>query len=599
MAEANKTIRVGGAAGFWGEASLATKQLLDGGDLDYLVYDYLAEITMAILSRMKAKDPTQGFATDFVSAAMGPNLSQIAEQKVKVISNAGGVNPKACAEALRATIADQGLNLKVATVEGDDILPLLAGMDVSSFKEMFTGADFPELSKVASANAYLGAFPIAEALKQGADIVVTGRCVDSAVTLAACIDAFGWKTKDFDHLASGSLAGHLLECGPQATGGNFTDWQQVPSGFENIGYPIAEIERNGDFVITKPGKTAGLVSVGTISEQMLYEIGDPQAYELPDVSCDFSAVKISQQGPDRVAVTGTKGWTPSNQYKVCLTHHQGFRIGHLFGYYGMEAEAAAEAFARASVERAERALREAGLAGFRETSVEILGAESQYGNERRCLAAREVTLKLAAIHDSPKGAAMLIKEATGLALSAPPGLCGFAGARPKPSPILALFSFLLPKDRVSVKIADEAGEKEWLAPKFEQEQKAIDQPAEPSLPLNDDLIQVPLVNLAWARSGDKGNKANIGVIARKAEYLPFIWQALSTERVQELFSHFSEGAVHRFLLPGPKAINFVLDQALGGGGVSSLRNDPQGKGYSQLLLEALIPIPKDLMEESR
>ena len=199
MAEANKTIRVGGAAGFWGEASLATKQLLDGGDLDYLVYDYLAEITMAILSRMEAKDPTQGFATDFVSAAMAPKLAEIAEQKVKVISNAGGVNPKACAEALRATIADQGLNLKVATVEGDDILPLLAGMDVSSFKEMFTGADFPELSKVASANAYLGAFPIAEALKQGADIVVTGRCVDSAVTLAACIDAFGWKTKDFDH----------------------------------------------------------------------------------------------------------------------------------------------------------------------------------------------------------------------------------------------------------------------------------------------------------------------------------------------------------------------------------------------------------------
>ena len=246
-------LRIGGASGFWGDAARATPQLLSVEGLDYIVYDYLAEITMSIMARARAKDELKGYASDFVSAAMKPNLSLIAERGIKVISNAGGVNPEACVKALRQVIAEQGLNLSVACVIGDDLISSKESMQTSGTTEMFSGTAFPSSEKILSINAYLGAFPIAQALTAGADIVVTGRCVDSAVTLGACIHAFGWRRDDLDQLAMGSLAGHILECGPQATGGNFTDWEQV-QGMSDMGYPIAEIAADGSFVCTKIGR---------------------------------------------------------------------------------------------------------------------------------------------------------------------------------------------------------------------------------------------------------------------------------------------------------------------------------------------------------
>ena len=286
-----KTIKIGGASGYWGESAMATPQLLKAGDLDYLVYDYLAEITMSIMARMKMKNPEAGFATDFVDLVMKPFLPQIAKSGVKIIANAGGTNPESCGKAVRALIAEKYLNLKVAVITGDDLLASKDKIAAENHTDMFSGAPFPPVEKIASINAYLGAFPIAKALDMGADIVITGRCVDSAVTLGACIHEFGWGVTDWDLLASGSLAGHILECGPQATGGNFTDWEDA-GDIANIGYPIAEINVDGSFVTTKPGSTGGIVNVGTVSEQMLYEIGDPQAYILPDVICDFSQVTI-------------------------------------------------------------------------------------------------------------------------------------------------------------------------------------------------------------------------------------------------------------------------------------------------------------------
>ena len=299
----DKTLRIAGASGFWGDASHATSQLLHQAKVDFIVYDYLAEITMSIMARARAKKPETGYALDFVSAAMKPNLKEIARQGVKIVSNAGGVNPQACADALRAVIAEQGLDLQVACVLGDDLLDQSAHLAAQHCSEMFSAEPFPAVDKIASINAYLGAFPVALALEQGADIVITGRCVDSAVTLGACINHFGWGRDDLDQLAMGSLAGHILECGPQATGGNFTDWELVES-LETIGYPIAEISADGSFLCSKPADTGGLVSVGTVAEQMVYEIGDPQAYILPDVVCDFSQVKLEQVGDDLVAVSG-------------------------------------------------------------------------------------------------------------------------------------------------------------------------------------------------------------------------------------------------------------------------------------------------------
>lgn len=596
----DRILRIGGASGFWGDAARATPQLLDAESLDYIVYDYLAEITMSIMARACSQDDSKGYALDFISAAMKPNLVKIARRGIKVIANAGGVNPEACADALRAVIAEQGLDLQVACVVGDDLLPRAGEFEAEGVTEMFSGEAFPAADSLQSINAYLGAFPIARALQQGADIVVTGRCVDSAVTLGACIHAFGWGRDDLDQLAMGSLAGHILECGPQATGGNFTDWEQV-QGMANIGYPIAEVYADGSFVCTKPAGTGGLVNVGTVSEQMLYEIGDPQAYILPDVVCDFSTATVEQLGEDRVRVAGATGRPAPDSYKVSATYADQFRGGTYMTFYGMDADRKARALGEAIFEAARNSFSAFGLGDFSETSIELIGAESQYGDFAEIDGSREVAMKIAAKHPEAAGIGILLKEAVGLGLATPPGLSGFAGGRPRPSPVVRLFSFTIPREKVSVRIqldgvtipCDEGcGQSLDIT--------AIARPPQPEAQAGDDMVEVPLVGLAWGRSGDKGNKANIGIIARRAEYLPYIWQALDEDVVSARFAHFLEdttaGKVERFLLPGANAINFLLHDVLGGGGVASIRNDPQAKGYAQLLLSCPIPVPRAMAE---
>jgi hypothetical protein len=598
----DKVLRIGGASGFWGDAARATPQLLQVPGLDYIVYDYLAEITMSIMARARAKDGSKGYAADFVSAAMKPNLALIAERGIKVVSNAGGVNPEACVQALRAVIAEQGLDLKVACVTGDDLIDSKETLHASGVTEMFSGAGFPPVEKVLSINAYLGAFPIARALGLGADIVVTGRCVDSAVTLGACIHAFGWGRDDLDQLAMGSLAGHILECGPQATGGNFTDWASVP-GLANLGYPVAEIVADGSFVCTKPDNTGGLVTVGTVSEQMLYEIGDPQAYILPDVVCDFSTARIEQLGENRVRVSGATGRPAPDTYKVSATYADEFRGGTYMSFYGLDADKKARALGEAIFTAARTVFNTFGLPDFSETSIELLGTESQYGAFSEVSNSREVVMKIAAKHSHEIGIGILLKEAVGLGLATPPGLSGFAGSRPSPSPVVRLFSCTVPKAQVQVRIAlgEETVECDETCGE-PLDTAAIARPdtpsATPRVTTSSDMIDVPLIALAFGRSGDKGNKANIGIIARQPEYLPYICDALTAEVVRERFAHFladaSAHSVERFVLPGAHAINFLLHDVLGGGGVASLRNDPQGKGYAQLLLSCPIPVPVTL-----
>jgi hypothetical protein len=593
-----KILRIGGASGFWGESALATPQLLAAGGLDVLVYDYLAEITMSILARARAKDPTLGYATDFVTAVMKPNLAEIARQGVKVLSNAGGVNPDACAQAVRALIKDAGLDLRVAVVRGDDLLPRAEELAAAAPREMFRDAPFPDPARIASINAYLGAFPIAEALARGADIVITGRSVDSAVTLGACIHAFGWTRGDVDKLAGGSLAGHILECGPQSTGGNFTDWELVAESIAEIGYPIAEVREDGSFVCTKPEGSGGLVSVGTVGEQLLYEIGDPQAYMLPDVVCDFSDVRLEQEGPDRVRVSGAKGKPAPDTYKVCATWADGFRGGTLMSFYGFDADRKARAYAEGVLKRARRTLALFGQPDYTETSIEILGSESQYGEARRLEGSREVVLKLAVKHPEALAVGLLLKEMVGLGLATPPGLSSFAGSRPKPSPVVRLFSFLLPKDRIAIEVdVDGATENLGSEQGVTFDAATLERPADPAAPdLSGELVEVPLVKLAYGRSGDKGNNANIGILARRPEYFPYIWAALTEDVVLARFAHFDVARVDRFHLPGPPAINFLLHEVLGGGGVASLRNDPQGKGYAQLLLDVPVLLPRAVAE---
>ena len=598
----DKIIRIGGASGFWGESAMATPQLLGAG-VDYLVYDYLAEITMSIMARAHAKDPAAGYAGDFISAVLKPHAKTIAAQGVKVIANAGGVNPASCGEAARALIKEQGLDLKVAVITGDNLLADLDAIAANAPTEMFTGAAFPDKNKIASINAYLGAFPIARALAEGADIVITGRCVDSAVTLGACIHEFGWTPGDYDLLASGSLAGHLLECGPQATGGNYTDWEDA-GDISNIGYPIGAVSADGSFTVSKPEGTGGCVTVGTVSEQMLYEIGDPQAYVLPDVVCDFSNVEIVQTGPDLVHVSPAQGYPAPDHYKTCLTYGEGFRGGTSVSFYGFDAARKAQKFCDNVLVRANNILRGHNLGDYSETSVEIIGAGSQFGDFTPGHEPREVVAKIAAKHSEAAAIGILLRELTGLGLATPPGLSGFSGARAKPSPVVRLFSYLTPKNALPVEINVDGKTIAFQdANGVAFDSAAISRPQPPQAPDRQNaVINVPLIRLAWARSGDKGNKANIGVIARDPAYLPYIWAALTPDSVAEHFGHFIEGGadaakVEKFSLPGSHAINFLIDTILGGGGMASIRNDAQGKGYSQILLAHPVAIPAALADK--
>lgn len=585
MTQSEKTtVRLGGAAGYWGEADMAWAQLLGAGGVDYLVFDYLAEITMSILAAMRARDPKAGYVPDFVSG-LARHLPEIARQGVKVCANAGGVNPQACGDAVRALIEEAGLNLKVAVITGDDLMGDLHAFENTA--DMFSGEGLPPRDQIVSANAYLGAFPIAKALDSGADIVITGRCVDSAVTLGALIHEFGWCADQLDHLAQGSLIGHILECGPQATGGNFTDWDNIADGLVDIGYPIADVRADGSALITKSGGTGGIVSVGTVSEQMLYEIGDPAHYALPDVICDFSGVSIDTVGPDCVEIKGARGRGVPSEYKASLTVRDGYRLSALFFMVGEDAVRKANIVYEATLARARAKLTARGMADFTQTALEITGDGTPFGKSNA--RATDIAFRISVRHEDPKACALVLKESSGFGLATPPGLSLFSGARPKPQPVIRLFSALVDKTLVAIEVN---GKPMRAAPAIPLQPVERGTPEPVSTPADTTVL---LKDLAWLRSGDKGDKSNIGVIARKPEFMPYIWAALTKARLGEIFAHLAQGKIERWYLPGPHAMNILMDQALGGGGMASLRNDPQGKAFSQILASTPVLIAQSLL----
>ncbi|WP_434709976.1 DUF1446 domain-containing protein [Pseudomonas sp. R1-1] len=589
------TVRIGCASAFWGDTSTAAAQLVAGGRLDYLVFDYLAEITMSIMAGARMKDPQAGYATDFIEV-LTPLLAQLAEQNIRVISNAGGVNPQACAAALQAACDRAGVALKIAVLLGDDLQPQLR--QLSGITEMFTGAPLPPLC--VSTNAYLGAPGIVEALRLGADIVITGRVVDSAVVSAALVHEFGWSWHDYDKLAQAALAGHIIECGAQCTGGNFTDWRDVPD-YEHIGFPIVEVSADGQFTVSKPEGSGGLITALTVGEQMLYEIGDPQAYRLPDVICDFTQVELRQHGKNTVHVQGAKGLPPSDQYKVSATYPDGFRCTASCLIAGIDAVAKAQRVSQAIIDKTAEMFSQRGWAAYSETHVELLGSEATYGPHGQRQDSREVVIKLAVRHPDKRALVLFSREIAQAATGMAPGLTGIVGGRPTVYPLIRLFSFLIDKSVCTLHV-DMAGEHHPCSlpvPAAPQSQTAP-LPHHPPEPQGRADASVPLVKLAVARSGDKGNHSNIGVMPRKPEYLPWIAAALTPAVVADWMRHVLDpvnGRVERWYLPGTHSLNFLLENALGGGGVASLRIDPQGKAFAQQLLEIRIPVPQSIAEQ--
>ncbi|MGK7251136.1 acyclic terpene utilization AtuA family protein [Acinetobacter oleivorans] len=592
-----RVVKIGCASGFWGDTNTAAFQLVHLTDINYLVFDYLSEITMSIMAKAKMVEPKHGYALDFVSRVMAPLIKKIAEKKIKVISNAGGVNPLACRDALQKIIKEYGLDLKVAVVLGDDLLPKHEQLKQQNIQEMFSGEALPE--QVASSNAYLGAVAIRDALNLGADIVITGRVVDSAVVLAPLLHEYQWSLDDYDKLAQGSLAGHVIECGAQCTGGNFTDWHLV-QGFDNMGFPVVEVSEDGSFVVTKPQGTGGLVSTATVAEQIVYEIGNPQAYLLPDVIADFSHVHLEQVGEHRVRVTGAKGQAPTAQYKVSATYPDGYRVLVSFLIAGREAPQKAQVIADAILTKCERVLAMRSVPPFSEKSVEILGIESTYGVHAQALNSREVVVKIAVKHMFKEACMFFASEIAQASTGMAPALAGIVGGRPKASPVIKLFSFLINKNQINVEIDFDGSRYQVEIPRGTSTEQFNTLAAGESAVYQGNEIGVPLIEIAHARSGDKGNHSNIGVIARKAEYLPWIRAALTEQTVASYMQHVldaEKGRVTRYELPGLNALNFMLENALGGGGVASLRIDPQGKAFAQQLLDMPIKVPANLLEK--
>lgn len=593
-------IRIGGGSGFWGDSADGPVQLVRTGGIDYLVLDYLAEITMSILARAKERKPELGYATDFVSLVIGPLAKELHEKKIKVVVNAGGCNPAACCAALERELLRVGVPLRVAAVLGDDVTPLVASLRTEEVREMWTGEPLP--AQLLTANAYLGAFPIAQALDAGADIVVTGRCADSALALGPLIHEFGWRHDDWDLLAAGSLAGHVIECGVQATGGYSTDWQDVAGDWADMGFPIAVCRPDGSFTITKPHGTGGIVNYGIVAEQVTYETGDPGAYALPDVVCDLRHVRVVETGPDEVAVTGVRGRPATSSYKVSATSPDGFRSLATLFVRGMDAAGKARAMGEAILQRSRRLMRAAGFDDFTQTSVEVLGAEEGYGPHAVQRPWREVVMKVAVRHASDKALDIFSREIYPAATAMAPGIGGIFGGRPKVQPVMRLYSFLLDKSRLAPSIHFEG--KTWQAstpPQPVAPATATSEPTPETAPVSvksiaatnsqEPTTTVRLVDLAYARSGDKGDASNIAVIARDPKYAPVIAQQLSARAVADYMAHLASGQVRRFDWPGLHGFNFLLESALGGGGVASLRYDPQGKSHAQILLEFPVRVP--------
>lgn len=581
-------VKLGCWAAFWGDTDRALPQLLTVPDLDYLVSDYLSEVTMALLVRARAKDPGAGFVPDAVSA-LKPSLAEIARRGIKVVTNAGALNPEACAAALRALITEAGLNLRVAAVTGDNLLPRVDDIVGRDARDMFTGAPIPKA--LGSLNVYIGALPIARALDAGADIVVTGRCVDAAVVLGPLIHAYGWGSEDYDRLSAGALAGHIIECGPQCTGGTHTDWRKVP-GWDDMGYPVASVDADGRIEISKPDGTGGLITPATVGEQILYEIGDPGAYLLPDVTCDWRDVQVIQSGPNRVQISGAKGSAPTTTYKATCTVTDGYRVMATAMFAGLDAAGRADRCGRAAVARAQRLMAEDGFAAPAESSIEVIGA----GATSATLTLRdhdEVVLKIGLRHADKRALEIFSREFVTLALVAQ-GMTGLFAGRPGVSPVVKVLHLQVPKTQVALTFDLGEGavsvEIPPGSPHARTRTPSMDEPL-PYVPAADDLT-VPLQQIAWARSGDKGNKANLGVIARRPEFMPVLRTQVTCARVAELFGHYLAGGIERWELPGQHSINLLLDAVLGGtGGTSTLRYDPQGKSYAAMLLAMPVAVP--------
>ena len=573
-----RAVRIANCSGFYGDRLAAAREMVEGGPVDVLTGDYLAELTMLILWRTRAKRPEAGYAATFLRQ-LEDILGTCLDRGIRVVTNAGGLNPAGCADAVRALADRLGLAARVAHIEGDDLLPRLADLQAAGhgLAHLDTGKALADLGvEPVTANAYLGGWGIAAALDAGADVVVCPRVTDAALVVGPAAWWHGWRLDDWDALAGAVVAGHVLECGAQATGGNYSFFTEVP-GLEHPGFPLAEVDADGSSVITKHPGTGGEVSVGTVTAQLLYEIAGP-AYANPDAVARFDTIHLTQDGPDRVRVSGVKGEPAPPTTKVCINYLGGFRNSATFVLTGLDLEAKAELVRRSLFAAIE------GEAAFDEVDVRTTGTDDG--------ALLRVTVKDA---DQAKVGRAFSGAAIELALASYPGF-HTTGPPSDASPYGVYWPCLVPATEVAHVVVLEDGRRIEIPPVHAASAPTVaPEPPQPVAAVPGARTRAPLGAVVGSRSGDKGGNANLGVWARSDPAYAWLASELTVERLHQLLPETAAFDVQRHELPNLRALNFVVVGLLGEGVASSTRADPQAKALGEQLRACEVEVPMELL----
>jgi hypothetical protein len=585
-------LRIANCSGFYGDRRSAAKEMVDGGPIDVLTGDYLAELTMAILWRSRMSDPQGGYATTFL-AQMEEVLGTCLDRGIRVVVNAGGLNPRGLAARLEELSTRLGLAPRVAFIEGDDVLSRLPEWQAAGHELRHLDTGMPLAGSPitpVTANAYLGGWGIARALELGADVVVTGRVTDAALVVGPGAWRFGWQRDDWDALAGAVVAGHVIECGAQVTGGNYSFFQEVP-GLEHVGFPLVELHADGSFVVTKHPGTGGLVSVGTVTAQLLYEIGGPR-YLNPDVTARFDTIQLVGDGTDRVRVEGVRGEPPPPELKIALNYLGGFRNTTTFVLTGLDIEDKAKAI--------ESALWQAvgGRERFAEVDVRLIRWDRpDAGSNEEAMAHLRITVK---DPDAQKVGKAFSRAGVELALAHYPGF--FLTAPPSDaSPYAVYWPTTVPAGlvRQTVHVGDLVEEVEPTSGSATRVRDTLPPPEMPVVSFGGETTPTPIGRLIGARSGDKGGNANLGVWARDDEVFAWLVDHLGSDRLAELLPETAGLPIERYVFPNLRAINFVVVGLLGEGVSSSTRSDPQAKSLGEYLRAKVVEAPVELMRRSQ
>jgi hypothetical protein len=592
-------IRIANAGGFWGDDLGVLRRQLEGGEVDYISSDFLAEVTMSILRKQQLKNEAMGYVGDFVDQIV--DVAELMKaKKVRMLTNAGGINPLACARKILSELKKKGVDFKITVVIGDNIIDRIDEFypEEAMFTDMETGDNFAQIKdNIQSANIYLGVPPLLKALESGADLILAGRVTDTSITMAPMIYELGWDLGDWDKLAAGLVAGHIIECGAQASGGNFTDWQKVKK-WDNFGYPIVEMNRDGSFEVYKHENTGGLISRDTIREQLVYEMGDPKHYISPDVVADFSQIVLRELAPNRVLVQNAKGHPSTHFLKVSMAYEDGYKAVSSIVISGGRVLNKAKEFEKIFWGRLN--------IDYKKTNTEYVGYNACHQNLVEDIDPNEILLRFSVYDDDLEKIKAFSTSIAPLILSGPPGVA-VIGGRARGQQVMTYWPTLIPKTLIqstvhvldfegeiqeSYEIDSVLGNEADYKPEESQSQKPeIDEYAQM------EMSEVALRSVCMARSGDKGDTFNIGVLARSEAIYNYLKVKLDSDVVKTMFTGICKGKVKRYELDNLLALNFLLEESLDGGGTKSLMIDAQGKTMASALLNQIFPIPKAYLKD--